>query len=194
MDFDKVIRKRKSTRSFSRARKASWSKVLEAIDAVNQGPFAGNENNLKFVIVEEKKTIKELAKHCHQSFVAQSGLVIVVCAEDTNLEKKYDERGRIYSKQQSGAAIMTLILKLTDMKLASCWIGSYEDEFIRTTLGIPEHIQIEAIVPVGHETLKKTKKTIRKKDLEDVLRWENWKTKKRPALFGEHPQEPVEMY
>ena len=46
----------------------------------------------------------------------------------------HGERGRIYARQQAGAAINTLLLKLTDLGLQSCWVGSYDDEKIRELL------------------------------------------------------------
>jgi nitroreductase len=187
MDFDKVVEKRHSVHSFKK-KKASWKDALEAIDAAIKGPFAGNINTLRFIIIENKKKIKELAKHSHQSFISETGLVIVACSDDTHLENQYGERGRVYNKQQAGAAIMTLFLKLTDIGLSTCWVGAFEDEKIKSVLGIPEHIQVEAILPIGYKKpTKATKK--RKSKLEDVLRWESWEQKRRPALFEGHKEE-----
>ncbi len=124
MEFDKVVRKRKSANHFS-GKKVSWKDVLEAIDAANQGPFAGNHNNLHFLIVEEPSTIKDLANCCEQSWISNSNILIVVCSDDTHLQDLYGERGRIYSRQQSGAAIQTLLLKLTDLGISSCWVGIF---------------------------------------------------------------------
>ena len=189
MEFDSVIRKRHSTREFNKLRKASWKKVLEAIDAAIQGPFSGNHNTLKFIIVEDKKKIKELAKHSHQSWIIQSGPVVVVCSDDTYLEHMYGERGRIYNKQHAGAAIQSLILKLTDLGLSSCWVGAFTDEFVRNCLKIPSHIGVEAIIPVGYEKANhKTSK--RKYKLENVLYWEEWDKDKRPTGFEEPKEEP----
>jgi nitroreductase len=187
MDFDKVIEKRHCVHSF-KSKKTSWKNALEAIDAAIKGPFAGNINNLKFIIVEEKSKIKELAKHAHQSFVSHTGLVVVVCSDDTHLENQYGERGRVYNKQQSGAAIMTIMLKLTDLGLSTCWVGAFEDELVKTSLGIPEHIQVEAILPIGYGKSEKGPKK-RKSELENVLKWDSWKGERRPALFEGHKEE-----
>lgn len=183
MDFDNIIDKRHCARSF-KDRRASWKDVMLAIDAANQGPFAGNMNHLKFLIIEFPDKIKELAKHSKQTWMAESGILVVVCSDDTHLEKQYGERGRVYSRQQAGAAIMTLILKLTDLGLASCWVGEYNDDMIRQVLGIPQHIQIEAIIPVGYERLEKGKKMKQKKiALERAIFWEKWEGFRRPSAF-----------
>jgi len=120
MEFDSVVKKRKSVRSFL-AKKPSWKTVLEAIDAANQSPFAGNMNNLKFLIIEEKETIKKLAKFAEQHWISQVGIVVLVCSDETHLENKYGERGRIYSRQQAGSAIHAFLLKLADLNLSACF-------------------------------------------------------------------------
>ena len=186
MDFDEVVKKRKSVRSFKN-KKASWKDVLEAIDAAIQGPFAGNYNHLKFLIVENKAKIREIASLCDQLWLNQVGVLVLVCSDDAHLEDIYDDRGRVYSRQEAGAAIQTLLLKLTDLGLASCWVGSYSDSEIRKELEIPTHIQIEAIIPIGYEDRIEKKKI--KKDLENVLFWEEWSKSKRPAKFEEEKED-----
>lgn len=190
MEFDSLIKKRKSVRSF-KPKKASWKEVLEAVDAANQGPFAGNMNNIKFVIVENTQTIKEIAKHSHQTWIAESGIVVVVCSDETHIENKYGERGRIYTKQQAGAAIATLWFKLVDLGLCACWVGAFTDEMIRSALDIPSHINIEAIIPIGCEKAEKPKaQKEKKKPLEATIFWERWDNSKRPTFFEETRREP----
>jgi nitroreductase len=184
MKFDELIKERKSVRSFKN-KTVAFGDILEAIDCAIQGPFAGNTNNIKFIIVEEPRTIKQLAKHSNQTWVNEAGAVIVVCSDDTNLTNQYGERGKDYSRQQAGAAIETILLKLTDLGIGSCWVGAMDYEVIKGLLKIPNNIHIEAMIPIGYEKGKAKKP--RKHELEAVLRWENWKTFKRPAIFSEAP-------
>lgn len=58
MDFNKVIEERHSVRKF-KPKRVNFGDILEAIDSAIKGPFAGNQNNLKFMIVEDKKN------NCH---------------------------------------------------------------------------------------------------------------------------------
>src|SRR3989344_2369796 len=182
MEFDELVRKRRSVRSFKKE-KASWKDVLNAIDAAIQGPFAGNHNNLKFLIVEDKKKIIDIADFCEQDWVSEAGILVLVCSDDSHLENTYGDRGRVYSRQEAGAAIYALMLKLADAGLGTCWVGSYNDGAIRDRLKIPHHVQIEAVIPVGFENDKKDKEA--KKKLENVLNWEEWGKSKRPTPFEE---------
>src|SRR3989344_1629037 len=108
MEFDSVVRRRRSAHSFLKKR-ASWKAVLDAVEAANYGPFAGNLNNLRFLIIEEEETIAKVAKHAEQTWIGEAGIIVIVCSDETTLEDKYGERGRVYSRQQAGAAIETFI-------------------------------------------------------------------------------------
>lgn len=181
MKFDDVIGKRVSVRDFS-GKKVKWADVLEAIDAANQAPFAGNINHLKFVVVEGSKIINEIAKQCQQDWVSDSSLVVVVCSDDSRLDS-YDDRGHLYAKQQSGAAIENFLLKIADLGLASCWIGAYNESAIKQALSVPEKINIEAVLPIGYA--KKVVKNSRKLKLESTVYWDKWEVDKRPVLARE---------
>ena len=185
MELDEAINSRQSIHSF-KSKKVSWKEVLEAVHAALQGPAAGNKNHLSFLIVEDSNRINKLAEYANQSWICDAGIVIVVCSDDSDLEKIYGTRGRVYSRQQAGAAIQNFLLKITDMGLAACWVGSYSDELIKQSLDIPSHIQIEALIPVGYESGKSVKK--KKKSLENSIFWENWDNRKRPTLIEEGPE------
>lgn len=182
MDLDEAIEKRRSTRSF-KDKKASWKSVLEAIDAAAKAPFAGNYDHLKFIIIEDKEKIAKIARLSEQHWIADSGIMVIVCSDNTHLARLYGERGKVYSRQESGAAIQNFLLKIIDLGLSACWVGAFPDEMIEQLLKVPNHIRIEAIIPVGYE--KEKTKAPRKKALETLLFWEEWGNNRRPTLFEE---------
>ncbi|MBI2452057.1 nitroreductase family protein [Candidatus Pacearchaeota archaeon] len=186
MDFDEVVRNRKSVRSFTDG-KVGWRNIMDAVDSALQGPFAGNQNNLKFLIVEDKERIKEISAVCEQIWIAEAGALIVVCSEETHLENAYGERGRIYCRQQAGAVIQTVLFKLIDIGLSACWIGAYDDDALRRKLEIPKEILIEAIIPLGYQ--KGDVKKPNKKSLESALFWEKWGKTKRTGIFEEEKED-----
>jgi nitroreductase len=191
MEFDEVVKRRKSVKNYA-GKKASWESVLEAVDAAIKGPFASNNNNLHFLIVEDESTIANIAESAEQLWIGDVGLVVVICSDDRNLENIYGERGRVYSRQQAGAAIGTFLLKLVDNGLSGCWVGAYDDNEIRDLLGIPRHVHVEAIVPVGYAERRKVKEVKRKRALESVLFWEKWNGDRRPTGF-EEGREDIKM-
>jgi nitroreductase len=179
MQLNSVLSKRCSTREFSN-KKVPIDLIIDAIDAACSVPFAGNINNLTFLIVEDQKMKSRLTVCCQQDWIAEAPYLVVVCSDDSKLERLYYDRGLDYSKQQSGAAINTFLLKIVDLGLASCWVGAYSDEIIKQCLKIPENINIEAILPVGYRAKACRSKQAKKKALDTVLRWENWNNRQKP--------------
>lgn len=181
MELDKVIAKRHSVRSFKKSQ-IDWKEVLFAIDAANQAPFAGNHNHLKFVIVNQERLIDKIAGYADQLWINEAKMIIVVSSDDSSLEKMYGEKGRIFGKQQAGAAIENLMLKLTDSGLSCCWVGSFDYKALKDLLKIPANMEIEAIIPIGKEN-PKLSPTTKKKPLESTIFWNVWNERNMPALF-----------
>lgn len=184
MDLDKAIDSRHSVRDFS-TKKVKWEKVIEAIDAAGKAPQAGNIHNMTYIIIEKQETRNYLAKHAQQNWIADAGIVIVVCSEDRNLESLYNDRGKIYARQQAGAAIQNLLLKITDLGLSACWVGAYHEEMIKQMLKIPGHITVEAIIPIGYPSTKPRK--VKKTELQNLIRWETFGQSKKPTPFKDQP-------
>ena len=186
MEFDSVISKRKSVRAF-KPKKPSWKDIIEIVEAALKAPSASSQSHLKFIIIESTETIKELARLAEQIWIGESRYIILVCSNDASLESLYGNRGRVYSRQQAGAAIENLLLKVTDLGLAACWVGAYSDDTVRHLLRIPSNIQIEAMIPIGYEFPGRTKSKRKKQSLESSIFWESWDSTKRSKLFREPP-------
>lgn len=185
MDLSKAFVERRSVREF-KAKKVPWDYIIHIMDAALHAPKAGNLNNLKFVIVTDEDMKKRIAEHSNQPWIADADTILVVCSDETTLKASYDERGRLYAKQQAGAAIQNALLKITELGLASCWVGAYGDELIRNDLHIPQHIDVEALLPIGYEKASAKTKQSKKPALENVMYWDLWGISKKPA-WGTEP-------
>lgn len=175
MELDKVIKERHSVRNFRKGKKPNYNQIIEAIEAATKTPLAGNHASLKYILVQDKEKIKKLAQASVQDFVADVDFLVVVCSDKSFLVKSYYERGEIYSRQQAGASIQNMLLKITDLGLVANWVGAFSDETVKSILKIPEDIDVEAIIPIGYE-LGKTKQNS-KPDLDNVIFFDEWKNK-----------------
>ena len=138
MEFDEVVNQRRSIRNFKEAKKPPLGKVMKAIESASKSPLAGNLPALKYILVTDKGKIQELAQAAQQSFISKVSYIIVVCSDKKFLEEYFADRADSYAKQQAGAAIENFLLKVTDMDLASCWIGAFSTETVKRILKIPE--------------------------------------------------------
>ena len=76
---------------------------------------------------------------------------IVICCNPAAYEKRYGTRGKdLYAIQDATIFGAYLQLILTDMGLATCWIGAFREEKIKRAIGIVE-IRPIAIIAVGYK-------------------------------------------
>lgn len=167
MDFDEVVRERRSVRKFH-SKKPNWRHIMEAIDAGLRAPRAGDIGSVRFILVDDQSIIQELKDACQQDFVGEVHYVVVVLNDATDLIRSYAERGERYAYQETGAAVENFLLKLVDMGLAGCWIGSFDDDLVKRTLHVPGKVSDEvfpvAIIPIGYGFDKSPRKRMPSSD------------------------------
>jgi len=176
MDFERVVRERKSVRKYS-TKKPELKKILQAIELASLAPAAGNQNILKYILVDDKKIIEELSIASQQKFISQANYVIVLVSNPEILVRSYNERGEKYSYQQSGAAIQNLLLAITNYDLVSCWIGYFYDDKVKRVLDIPEKLNVEGIFPIGLKVPGKNEIQKKKPELDSILFFNKYNNK-----------------
>lgn len=175
MQLKDAIEKFHNVKKFS-PKKPDWRDILECIDYARFTPMAGDNFSLRFILVNDKKTIEKIAKYSQQPFISKTEYLIIICSDSKRTINLYKERGKIYSRQQAGAAIQNIVLALTEKKLSTYWIRHFEDNLIKRELKIPDNINIEALLPIGYEFGKtKIKEKI---ELNNIMYFENWGNKK----------------
>jgi nitroreductase len=175
MNLNSAIKKRASIREFS-LKKVKYDKIIDIIEAGNLAPSPGNLSIISFIIIEDEETIKEIAKACQQNFISKAQFVIAVISDSKTAKKFYDERAEKYVPQHSGAVIENMLLKITDVGLATCWVGAFSDLTLKRTLKLPdvENIKVEAILPIGYPSNIKSFEQKPKTHLGNVVFFEEW--------------------
>ncbi len=178
MDFDKLLKKRCSIRRYSIKNKVFFKDIIKVCEASRFVPMAGNIYTLKLIIVGDEKKKQALAEAAlGQSFIREASYIIVVCSNLRQLKRSYGSRAEIYGRQQAGAAIENMLLKVADLDLGSCWVGAFDENAVKRILQIPDKdINVEAIMPIGNLFGKgKTKTKARNKpDLKLITYFEKW--------------------
>ncbi|MBI5148281.1 nitroreductase family protein [Candidatus Pacearchaeota archaeon] len=173
MEFDEVVARRQSIRHYS-SKPVDFSLITEITEAAIHAPTAGNISTTKLVIVSDKELRDKLAAAAGQEFIAAAPWIIIVCSKNDLVVKNYEERGLMYSRQQAGASIQNMLLKITDLGLASCWIGAFDDNAVKRILHVPDDIEVEAILPVAYSSKFHPQMKRRKPDLKLILFFEQY--------------------
>ena len=157
--FDSIFNRR-SIRKYLQV-PVEFDKVTRVLEAGTKAPTAGNLQDYRFILVTDKLVIKEVAEHCTEQFwIAEAPVLIVVCSDTERAEKYFGLRGqRLYSVQNAAAAIQNMLLAAHALGLGSCWVGSFDENYVSDKLGIPDDVRPQAIITLGYADEKPKDKT-----------------------------------
>ena len=176
MDVFDCIRTRRSVRKY-KDKQVPWDNIVEILQAAKFAPFAGNVFNCKFVVIKNEDKRKAIAETCAQQYWMQDAPVhIVIVCEVQKTRQFYGERGeRFYSIQNCAAAAQNMLLAAHAQDLGSCWVGSFDEDMLRKTCGIPEYIRPQAVIALGYAA--ETPESQDKYRLYDIVHIEGWDAK-----------------
>ena len=176
MEVLECIKTRRSTRKFLDV-PVEWDKVGTIVDAGRSAPTSGNLQNWKFIVVLDQDKRKEIAEACLKQFWMERAPVhIIVCAEPEKAKRFYGIRGeRLYSIQNCAASVENMLLTAHSLGLGSCWVGAFDEDMLRRSLGIPDYARPQAVIPIGYPAEKVP--TPMQYQLENLVFMEAWNRK-----------------
>ncbi len=150
MNFEEVIKKRRSVRRFKQE-EVSDETIRKILELANLSPSAGNLQARSVVVVKDKEMKEKITKIAMgQNSIAQAPVLFVICAEPDQSAAKYGQRGtEFYSIQDATIFASYLQLVVVFMNLDSCWIGAFDESELKKALDLSENKKPIAIIPVG---------------------------------------------
>ena len=126
----------------------------------NHADSAGNLQPWEFIVVKDPDTKQRLHKAAFKIDVVRDALVdIVVCADLKKATLKYEERGeRIYAVQDTAGAITIMMITAEILGLGANWIRTFDEDDVKTTLGLPNDVRPFGIITLGYPSDKSPKK------------------------------------
>jgi nitroreductase len=181
MDIDRCIQTRRSVRKYL-SKKISWEKLKEILDSARYAPSSGNLQNWRFVVVQDPDLKKRISQLCSdQEWINSAPVLIVVCSYDKDLQIMYREKAETFSIQNTAAAIENMLLKANSLSIDSCWVGSYNEDRIKSILKIPDEIRIDAVITLGYGSEKE--ETPKRIDLRNIAFYEEWGDNGKPKFY-----------
>lgn len=149
MDLYEAIKLRKSVRKYKRdpVPEESLKKIL---NAARMAPTAENFQPWKIIVVTDEDIKRKLVPACNnQRFVAEAPIVLVACGLP---DEAYPIMGGFMNSYPVDVAIVLdhLMLAATSEGLGTCWIGSFKEEKVAETVGVPQEAKVVALTPLGY--------------------------------------------
>lgn len=168
MEFNEIISKRESIRSYDPSGKVPGEVIRRILDAGRMAPSACNMQPWKFLVVSSPGMLEKV-KGCYNRdwFRDAPHVVIVVGLKDKAWIRSYD----MYRSVETDAAIaMThIILAAENEGVATCWIAHFDPAKLRKALGLTAGQEVFGMTPLGYPVpgFRKTGDK-KRKALEDV--------------------------
>jgi nitroreductase len=159
MEFDKVIKTRRSIRKY-KVTPVPRESLMEILEAARIAPSAGHRQPWHFVVVEDKETIEKLAGR--SKWAAEAPAMIVGLADPVASPN--------WCLNDMGIAFEHIVLTATSLGLGTCWMGQTKrDSEVKELLGIPDEVNVIALTPLGEPDEVKAPKD--RKSLDEIVSW-----------------------
>lgn len=150
MNVREAIEKRRTIRKFTQ-RKIDVAELHELIDCARLAAYGANLQPLKFRTVTQKGELSLIFPHIKWAGYLPDGApresemptAYIAVLGDTSI--KQNEA----FETDAGAAVTTMMLRATELELATCWLGAINREEISKVLNIPEKLKLLYLLAVG---------------------------------------------
>ncbi len=171
MSILEAIQKRQSIRKYLEDPIPEQA-LLRVLEAARLAPSGKNLQPWKFIVVKDKALREELARaSAGQFFMARAPLIIVACGFPDNC---YARMGRYMKSWPVDVAIALehLILQAQEEGLGTCWIGSFEEQEVKSILKIPEEVKVLALTPLGFPAERPASRG--RKSLDEIVSYDRY--------------------
>lgn len=147
MDFFELAKSRWSVRSFQNT-PIEEEKLQMILEAGRFAPTAKNCQPQRIYVAKSEEARKKLASVCRCTWDAP--VILVVCYDRERQIKRSLTPGGTTGEMDATIVCTHMMLQAWDLGIGSCWVGYYNDDELASVLGLPEHIQVAALLPMGY--------------------------------------------
>jgi nitroreductase len=170
MDVSVAIKGRRSVRSYKDL-EIENDKIDKILEAGRLSPSANNRQKWKFIVVKNAETKKKLASAAmNQSFIGQAPVVLVACATES---KAVMTCGHPTYAVDLSIAFAYMLLQAYELGLGTCWIGAFSEDEVKSVLGVPQHVRVVALSPLGYPATEALGRT--RKSLDEIICFEGYR-------------------
>ncbi len=148
MDFLDLVKKRHSVRVYE-DKKISERDLKYILEAAQFAPSAFNAQSFKFIVVQNKEKITQIATAAEAPFAAKAPAIVVAIGLDTTNK---------YNQTDVSIALDHLQLAAAEKKIGSCWVGTLGHENVDKLFDLPGKSKIYAVMSLGYDAGKQMPK------------------------------------
>ncbi len=153
MDFNEVIRTRRSVREFKKD-PIPQDVLNRVLDAVRIAPSGSNRQPWRFILITDEVLKQKMITVCNnQKFIVEAPVIVVACGQRLPLNRG-GYMGEMSTLLDVAIAFTHLILAARAEGLGTCWIGAFSNDGIKKLLKVPHGYEVVAATPLGYPSNK----------------------------------------
>ena len=164
-----VIKARASIRSY-KDKPIPKQALLDILEAARLAQSADNRQPWEFIVITDPVIKKKLIQAAgNQSFVGEAGAVLVCLANPREGTSVGPFEGYLIDL---AIAIENMALTAWDLGIGSCWIGAYNEERVKSLLGVPEGLRVTSLLTLGYPDERHGVKY--RKKLDEIIHYQKY--------------------
>ena len=114
--------------------------IRQIVEAGHLTASSQNGQPWHFIVIQKRDTLRQIGALAHSGpYIAQAAFAIVVAVERTK-----------YAVSDGSRAIQSMILTAWSQGVGSNWVGFMRYDEVKPLLGIPDDVDVLALVPFGY--------------------------------------------
>ncbi len=173
-----VIKERGSIKKY-KDKPISRDDLLKILEAARLAQSAANRQPWQFIIVTDKATKEKLMQEAHRpdrppvGHIGSATTVIVCLGNPKECRPVGPFEGFTIDLS---IAIENMALASWDLGIGSCWIGAFDEDRVKSILGVPEDLRVVSLLTLGYPDEAPRPKV--RKSMEEIIHYEKYGQKK----------------
>jgi nitroreductase len=151
MDFEEVVRKRRTIRRFKQT-PVPLEILKKLVDYARVAPQGSNKQALQYVIITNNEMRSKmfanvrwagaLPPEMREPEERRRPMAYIIVLLDSTIKKE--------GNTDCGAAVENILLGVTYHGLGACWMGAIDRDMIHALLGLRLHLEVKYVVSIGY--------------------------------------------
>ena len=171
MSFIDLAKKRYSVRSYKDA-PVEKEKILQVLEAGRLAPSAVNYQPRHYIVLTEENIKSKIVETYPRDWFKKVPVIIAVCGEHSNSWKRKD--GKDFCDIDVAIAIDHMTLAAADIGLGTCWICAFDAAKCHEILGLPDDVEVVALLALGYPA-DESQPDKKRKPIDEIVSWERYK-------------------
>jgi len=169
MTLMETIKNRRSIRAYDSSKPVEKEKIEAVLEAARLAPSARNRQKWQFVIVTDPELKDKMFEACNnQPSVKQAPAVIIACGSEPGIMTC----GQPVETVDVSIACSFIMLKAYEEGLGTCWLGNFNQDKVKSALGIPDDVSVVAVTPLGYPAESPDARP--RVSLDEIIRWDKY--------------------